>query len=248
MKMLPAIDLIQGHAVRLIQGDYGKQTTYGDPVRIAHAYAQSGASMVHIVDLDAAKSGQSHEATRQIIKTIIDETGLAVEIGGGIRKASDIEAWLSQGVWRCVLGTSAVTVEGFAKDMVTQFGRRVIVGIDAKDGLVAIHGWTAVADLSAAEFARQMAQYGYDECIYTDIAQDGMLRGANIDFAVQLARASGLGVIVSGGVRDIDDVQRAVAAKKDGITGLIAGKSLVEGTLDLKLAMAIINKEGGAAV
>ncbi len=240
MKMLPAIDLLEGQAVRLTQGDYQRKDAYGDPLALAASYERDGASYVHVVDLGAAKSGTTDQQTRDIVARIVKETSLQVELGGGIRTAVDIERWLSLGVWRCVLGTSAVRIEGFAQEMVEKFTQQVIVGIDARQGLVATHGWTQVASMTAMDFAKKLAQDGYTECIYTDIAQDGMMHGANWQGAIELAETSGLGVIVSGGVRDVRDVAQALSLSQRGITGLIAGKSLVEGTLDLHEAITLM--------
>lgn len=241
--MLPAIDLLEGQAVRLTQGDYQRKEAYGDPLELAKSYEKNGASHVHVVDLGAAKSGATDKQTRDIVDRIVKETSLHVELGGGIRTAQDIDQWLSLGVWRCVLGTSAVRVEGFAKEMVEKFTKQVIVGIDARQGFVATNGWTQVAPMTAIDFAKGLAHDGYDECIYTDIANDGMMHGANWQGAVELAEASGLFVIVSGGVRDIHDVAQAILLQQRGITGLIAGKSLVEGTLDLHDAIELIKEK-----
>ncbi len=240
MKMLPAIDLLGGQAVRLTQGDYQRKEAYGDPLALAASYEQHGASYVHVVDLDAAKSGVTDQQTRDIVARIVKETSLQVELGGGIRTGLDVERWLSLGVWRCVLGTSAVRVEGFAQEMVKKYKQHVIVGIDTRQGFVATNGWTQVATMTAIDFAKILAQDGYTECIYTDIARDGMMHGANWQGAVELAEASGLGVAVSGGVRDIRDVGQALSLSQRGITGLIAGKSLVEGTLDLHEAITLM--------
>ncbi len=242
MIILPAIDLIDGQAVRLTQGDYGSQKNYGDPLELALSYVENGATHLHVVDLDAAKSGETKATTRTILQSIIKETELRIEIGGGIRDQSSIEQWLSLGVWRCILGTAAIRNPQFARDMVEQFGEQVIVGIDAKSGQVASDGWTKVADLSAVDFAKQLHEFGYKSCIYTDIAKDGMLAGANFESSVALAKTSGLTVIVSGGVKDIVDVKQALQYQEEGIAGIIAGKSLVEGTLDLGKAIELVKQ------
>ncbi len=245
MLIFPAIDLFQGKAVRLRQGDYDQQTIYGDPLEIALRYREAGATHVHLVDLDAARSGQAHSDTRRIVGAILEETGLKLQIGGGIRTRQNIESWLDAGVWRCVLGTAAVKNPEFACEMVQMFGLQVTVGIDAKDGFVATQGWVETQDITAQEFASKMAACGLQECIYTDIGKDGMLTGANIEASIELAKVSGLSVIVSGGVRDLEDVRKIAALHSDGLGGLIAGKSLYEGTLDLREALLTAEKLDG---
>lgn len=240
MMIYPAIDLLDGQAVRLRQGDYQDSTSYGDPLAIARRYAQDGATHLHVVDLDAARSGITSEATKEIVRAILQETALHVQVGGGIRTADDVAAWLALGVQRCILGTAAARDPMFAKRMVVQFGTGVVVGIDARAGVVATQGWvTQETGLTAIAFAQQLAEYGYTECIHTDIARDGMLSGANIAASIDLAVASGLSVIVSGGVKDLQDVQAVREGAARGLSGMIAGKSLYEGTLSLPEALRV---------
>lgn len=239
MMILPAIDLIGGQAVRLSQGDYTKRSTYGDPLALARSYADAGARQLHLVDLDAAKSGQSHPETERIVQAIGEQLGLQVELGGGIRTAQDVQRWLSLGVWRCVLGTAAIRDYAFARAMADTWGAQVVIGIDARDGLVATHGWQKTEGVTAQEVAIAMKEMGYQDCVHTDISKDGMLTGANVEASAALARLSGLRVVVSGGVRDIRDIAAALALEDAGISGVIAGKSLVEGTLALDQALQL---------
>ncbi len=235
-RLYPAIDLLAGQAVRLRQGDYDAKTVYGDPVALALGYRQAGATHLHMVDLDAARTGARSPQTRDIVASIVAATGLMVQIGGGIRNQEDVEYWLALGVWRCVLGTVAAHDPRLAGVLRAAFGERVAVGIDARGGRVATQGWTRTEGRLAVELAQELCAHGYTECVYTDIARDGMLSGANIESAVALSRASGLSVIVSGGVKDLEDVRRVRERAADGLSGVILGRSLLEGTLDLREA------------
>lgn len=238
MRVLPAIDLLAGEVVRLRQGDYGTKTSYGDPVMLAWTYRGAGAEYLHIVDLGAARTGAFDGVTYETVIRIVRETALRVELGGGVRSEDDVERWLQAGVWRCVLGTAAVRDPGMAERAVKRFGDRVIVGIDARDGRVATQGWTQTEGRLAADLAAQMRAIGFSECIHTDIARDGMLTGPNIEASCNLSRSSGLSVIVSGGVRNLEDVRAIKAREQEGLSGMILGLSLLVGTLDLKDALA----------
>lgn len=242
MILLPAIDMIGGQAVRLRQGDYTKQSDYGDPLALACSYKEAGATFLHVVDLDAARTATPHPRTPMIIADIVRETGLQVELGGGIRTALQVQEWLSLGVWRCVLGTAAIKDHGFAREMAARFGARVVIGIDARAGLVATSGWLETQDMRAVDVACAMKELGFTDCVYTDISKDGMLSGANVEASAKLAEASGLRVIVSGGVRDLEDIKAAQACRHRGVAGVIAGKSVVEGTLDLAEAIAFMSR------
>lgn len=244
MRVLPAIDLLSGEAVRLRQGDYGKKTSYGDPVMLAWSYRGAGAEYVHIVDLGAARTGAFDGVTYGTVSRIVRETGLQVEIGGGIRSEDDVDRWLSAGVWRCVLGTAAARDPGMAERVVKQFGERVVVGIDARDGRVATQGWTETEGRLASDLAAQMRAFGFTECIHTDIARDGMLSGPNVEASCSLSHSSGLSVIVSGGVKDLEDVRAIREREEEGLSGMIVGRSLLEGTLDLKAALAEARGDG----
>lgn len=240
MNLFPAIDLLGGQAVRLTQGDYSRQSSYGDPLGIARGYALAGATHVHVVDLSAARSGRPDPEVQAIVRQIVAETDLLVQLGGGIRSREAVAEWLDIGVWRCVLGTAAIRDYHFAETMVGEFGEAVVIGIDAREGLVATAGWETTERLTAVEVASAMKAFGFGECIHTDIGRDGMLAGANVEASAQLAQVSGLRVIVSGGVRDEEDIRRVVGSQARGLVGVIAGKSLLEGTLDLTRALAIV--------
>lgn len=240
MILLPAVDMIGLQAVRLRQGDFSQQSDYGSPLTLAMTYAKAGASHLHLVDLDAARTGESHQDTRALVATIIAETGLQVELGGGIRTPEQVADWLSLGVWRCVLGTAAIRDHAFARAMAHTWGERVAIGIDARNGYVATGGWLQTEAVSAVEVACIMRELGFQDCIYTDISKDGMLGGANVADAVALAERSGLQVVVSGGVCDLQDIAAALASRHRGISGIIAGKSLIEGTLVLQDALALV--------
>lgn len=244
MLIMPAIDLLEGRAVRLQQGNYDQVTVYGEPLDIAKRYKADGATHIHIVDLDAARSGVAHSATRKTVAEIITQTGLEVEIGGGIRTREDLQSWLQMGVWRCILGTAAVQDLSFVCAMIAAYGHRVTVGIDARDGYVATQGWTVTGRVLAEDFAVKLQACGLQDCIHTDIGKDGMLAGANVEASVRIAQASGMRVIVSGGVRDLDDVRRVASLETSGLMGLIAGKSLFAGTLDLKEALKVAADQG----
>ncbi len=229
--------------MRLRQGDYDARTVYGDPVQLAAAYREAGATHLHMVDLDAARTGSRSPQTSGIVSRIVAETGLTVQIGGGIRTRGDVQYWLGIGVWRCVLGTVAARDPRFAGELCGEFGERVTVGIDARGGMVATQGWTKTEGREAVDLAAELRGYGYTECVYTDIARDGMLSGANIESAVALAAASGLAVIVSGGVKDLGDVRSVRDHELQGLSGVILGKSLLEGTLDLHAAVRAMQED-----
>lgn len=241
MNIFPAIDLLDGQAVRLFQGDYEQKTGYGDPLEIAHRYAEAGAKYLHLVDLGAAKKGQTADSTLATIKRILTETELKVEVGGGIRSEEDIKRWRELGVWRCVIGTRAAEDPEFARIAYEHYGDAVIVGIDARGEMVATHGWTQNSEKGLIEFAKQLYSYGYRECIYTDIEKDGTLQGASVLKSVRLAEESGLRVVVSGGVKDLDDITAMPKYEKQGISGVIIGKALFTGKLDLRAALLAAN-------
>ena len=243
MRLFPAIDLIDGQAVRLVKGDFERQTMYGDPLEVASRYAEAGATHLHLVDLEAAKSGHPSSGTVEIVARIIAETGLTVELGGGIRSAADVERWLVVGVWRCVIGTKAAESPEYARQLYESYADSVIVGIDSRDGMVATRGWLEESAWTALDFAKALNQMGYQECIFTDIQRDGMLQGANWQQSTQLAAASGLKVVVSGGVSDMGDVRALLENERRGISGAIVGKALFTGKLDLREALIAV--QGG---
>lgn len=240
MQLFPAIDLMNGQAVRLYKGDFEQQSQYGNPLDVALRYVEAGATHVHLVDLDAAKTGETSSTTAQIVERIVTETKLLVELGGGIRSELAVERWLNSGVWRCIVGTRAAEDPKFTNSLFASFGDAVIVGIDARDGMVATKGWTENSAWTTNEFAKVLFQMGYRECIFTDIERDGTLQGANLNLSVQLAAASGLKVVVSGGVSNLQDVLAMKAFENMGISGAIIGKALFSGKIDLRDALAAV--------
>lgn len=230
MIIYPAIDLLNGKCVRLYRGDYGKVTEYSaDPVAVARSIADLGAKWIHVVDLDAAKSGTA--VNRPIIQAIAAETGLKVQTGGGIRDLASIEALLGAGVSRCVIGTAAVRDPGFAALALARYADHLAVGIDSRNGMVRVSGWTEDSGIDTLTLARRMRELGCQRIVYTDIERDGALSGPSLASSRELMDKSGLEVIVSGGVSSGDDI---MACKRMGAAGVIVGKALYEGKVDLK--------------
>jgi phosphoribosylformimino-5-aminoimidazole carboxamide ribotide isomerase len=234
----PAIDLRAGHVVRLKEGDPTRQTTYSDdPAKIATQWLQAGAHWLHVVNLDGAfreKDGPNHEAHRAILDTA-KRFDAQVQLGGGIRAIPMIENALSHGVSRVVLGTIAVERPQVVADAINRFGtEKIAVGIDARDGLARVHGWQSNSGMVATELALQMRSLGVRTIIFTDISRDGLGSGLNISSTRALADATGLDVIASGGVHTLDDV---IAAREAKLAGVIVGRALYEGTIDLKDAL-----------
>ena len=235
MVIYPAIDLYDGKAVRLYKGDYAQMTVYSEnPAEVAKDFAAKGASHIHLVDLEGAKSGQTpnFETVCAIKKT----TGLFCEIGGGVRSMEVIARYLDAGIDRVILGTAAVTEPGFVEEAVRMYGDRIAVGIDIKDGFVAIKGWTEKSDLEAFAFCGRMEKLGVKTLICTDISKDGAMQGANHELYRQLSQRFDMQIIASGGVSSIEDVQKL--AKLD-IHGAIIGKAYYTGAIDLKDAIEV---------
>ncbi len=229
MIVYPAIDLKGGQCVRLKQGDMAQATVYGDdPAAVAAAFERQGARWLHVVDLDGAFAGESRN--REAIAAILAAVNMPVQLGGGIRTMAALEALLGMGVRRAILGTAALRDQAFLREAVETFGPRVAVGIDARDGRVAVQGWAEVSDMTAAELARCVADVGVQTIIYTDIARDGMLSGPNFDATAALITPGGPGVIVSGGVASLEHVRRAEAIEAAGI---IIGRALYTGDIRL---------------
>ncbi|MCQ2751701.1 MAG: 1-(5-phosphoribosyl)-5-[(5-phosphoribosylamino)methylideneamino]imidazole-4-carboxamide isomerase [Coriobacteriales bacterium] len=227
MIILPAIDLRNGQAVRLTQGDYNRQDTYFDDVlALAQRYKDAGFDKLHVVDLDAAKEGSRCNATsiKQITSVV------SAELGGGIRCLADCDAAFDLGVSNAIIGTAAVKDPGFVKDAVAKYGEKIIVSIDAKNGKVATHGWQQTSDVDALEFALKMREIGVKTIVYTDISKDGMLCGPNFVELERMHKESGLQVIASGGISCIEDVQKV---KQMGLYACIVGKALYEGKISL---------------
>lgn len=232
MKIFPAIDLRNGKAVRLFQGDYDQMTVYHDrPLEAALDFQNQGAKYLHVVDLDGAKDGCL--VNDQQIREIVTETDLYVEVGGGIREEWQVEGYLSCGVGRIILGTVAVTNFPFLEQMVKQYGSRIAVGVDARDGKVAINGWKEVTDVDSFRFCQRLQDAGVSSVIYTDIARDGSMQGTNVEAYGQLSQIQGLELIASGGIRSVEDL----GALRGLVGGAIIGKALYTGSFDLKQAL-----------
>jgi phosphoribosylformimino-5-aminoimidazole carboxamide ribotide isomerase len=239
MQIWPAIDLRGGRCVRLCQGDYQRETVYGeDPVAMARHWVAEGASRLHLVDLDGARDGagiDGRTANFDVISAVAKSSGVEIQLGGGIRDESTIEAILALGILRVVVGTRAVAEPQWLRDVARRWPKRIVLGIDARDGLVATHGWLNTSRIEAIEFARQFADEPLAAIVYTDIATDGMLAGPNVAAMGEMQRAVALPVIASGGVTTAEDVSQLAKA---GLAGCIIGRSLYEGRIPLRDALA----------
>ena len=237
MDLLPAIDILDGKAVRLAKGDYARVTVYNDsPVDQAKEFEQKGVRWIHVVDLNGARSGSPENI--DLVEQIVAQTSLSVEVGGGVRAIDTIARLVDAGAARVVLGTKLVTDKEFAQAALEDFGGVLTAGIDAKGGEVAIEGWREGAGVPAADLVREMAAMGYGHLVFTDIARDGMQTGIDVAAYERIAAAFGHPVIASGGVATIDDV-RALGAVAASIEGVITGRAVYEGTLDLEAALAL---------
>ncbi|MBC8078764.1 MAG: 1-(5-phosphoribosyl)-5-[(5-phosphoribosylamino)methylideneamino]imidazole-4-carboxamide isomerase [Gorillibacterium sp.] len=233
--LYPAIDIRGGKCVRLVQGDYNQETIYHDsPVEAAQAWASQGAEWIHLVDLDGAKAG--HPVNHEVIGAIAKTVKVPVQIGGGLRTLEDIELLLFLGVSRVILGTAAIEDRPFVKRVLNDYGDRVAIGLDARDGLVATRGWLTTSEVRAEDLAAELAAEGAQTFIFTDISRDGMMGGPNVEAIVRLAQASGRPVIASGGVSRYEDLERLAGHEADGIAGAIVGKALYTGSIELKEA------------
>lgn len=231
MNIYPAVDLLGGKCVRLKQGKYDQVTVYNDdPIAQAFQFKEAGAKWIHVVDLDAAKSGipTNHE----IIKRISIETGLMVDTGGGIRNMDTLRRWIEDyGVSRCVIGTSAIKDRKFTEEALKLYGDKIAIGIDAHDGEVAVDGWTAGSGVKAVDFALTMKSIGAQTVVFTDISRDGMLTGPAFESTKELVEVTGLNVVASGGIGSDEDI---MYIKGSGCEGVIVGKAIYEGRVDLK--------------
>lgn len=233
MKIFPAIDLRGGKVVRLTKGDYDRMKTYSDsPLETAKMFEAAGAENLHIVDLDSAKNGGDENSA--IICEIAAKTKLFIQTGGGIRSEEKIKKYLNAGIGRVILGTAAVNNLPFLTDMVNKFGAHIAVGVDAKDNMVAVNGWTQKTDVDSIEFCRQLRDIGVETVIYTDISKDGMLSGTNLAVYNKLSEIKGLNIIASGGISSIDDIK---ALTEIECYGAIIGKAIYENRIDLKEAL-----------
>ena len=232
MKLYPAIDLHNGKCVRLYKGDYNEVTEYGNPVEMAQKWKKMGATFLHLVDLDGAKDGYS--INLESVKRIIEEVKIDVELGGGIRNLEQISNILNLGVKRVILGSSALNLD-FVKEAILKFGSdKIVIGIDCKNMMVATHGWLNVSNINAIDFAKMLKEIGVKTIIFTDIAKDGTLEGINLEQTKKLIDETKLDIIASGGAKTNLDIKNA---KEIGAYGIILGKSIYSGSIDLKNAI-----------
>ena len=235
MNIIPAIDLIDGKAVRLQKGDYAKVTVYSDrPEEVAKSFYEQGARFLHVVDLDGAKSGKADNF--ETVKKIVEATELSVEVGGGIRSMDIVDLYASIGVDRIILGTAALTDPDFLKEAVARYGDRIAVGVDIKDGMVAIKGWTEVSNVSCDDFCKYLEEIGVSSVICTDISKDGMMSGTNLELYRSLCEKFALKIVASGGVSTLEDVRALIDMK---VFGAILGKALYTGAIDLAEAVKL---------
>lgn len=235
MQIYPAIDIRGGQCVRLRQGDYAQETVFGaDPAALARRWVSEGAAFLHIVDLDGAKEG--HPVNGPSIRAIVQASGVPCQLGGGLRSDRDIAEALSWGVQRVVIGTRALQAPGWLEEMARKYPNTIVLGIDARDGRVATHGWLDVSTESALDLARRLSTLPLAALVYTDIGRDGMLQGANVAAMAEMCRATTLPVIASGGVTTLDDVRRLAELP---LAGCIVGRALYEGRLNLKEILAV---------
>lgn len=235
MVIYPAIDLYEGKAVRLYKGDYQQMTIYSDnPVDVSCEFAKKGATHIHLVDLEGAKTGDTPNF--EVVRNIKQATGLFCEIGGGIRSMDVIRRYIEAGIDRVILGTAAVTDPEFLQEAIAQYGKRIAVGVDIRDGYVAIKGWTEKSELEAISFCEKLEQLGVSSLICTDISKDGAMQGANHDLYQQLSSKFSMDIIASGGVSSLEDVQRLAKMK---IHGAIIGKAYYTGAIDLSEAIEV---------
>jgi len=238
MIVFPAIDIRDGKCVRLLKGDFQQETIFSDsPAAMAKKWQSQGAKYLHLVDLDGALAGSSQNLTA--IKEILSVVDIPVELGGGIRTMEQIETLLALGITRVILGSAAVKNPDLVRKACAKFGERIVVGIDAKDGIVAVEGWGKSGNIGVIELAQKMKAAGVKTIIYTDINRDGTLSGVNVEATVKLAQESGIKIVASGGVKSLEDIRVLKAQEAAGIEGVIAGKSIYMGTLDLAAAIKI---------
>lgn len=244
MIVFPAIDLKDGKVVRLAEGDMARATVYGDdPAAQARIFAEAGAEHLHVVDLDGSFAGESRN--RAAVEAIIAAFPGHVQLGGGIRDAKAVEGWFNLGVARVVMGSAALKNPGFVREMARAWEGGIVVAVDARDGMVATEGWAEVSDVPVVDLARRFEDAGVAALLFTDIGRDGLMKGVNIEATVDLARRVDIPVIASGGVKGLDDIHILALHAGDGIEGVITGRALYEGRLDLTAALAIGRKAAG---
>lgn len=244
MKIIPAVDIKGGRCVRLTQGRENQETVYSDdPQAMAEYWDEQGAQLIHVVDLDGAFQGLPKNAN--IIKNIIYSSTVDIQVGGGIRTLEAIASYISAGAYRVILGTIAHEEPDFVAEACKQFPGKIMIGIDARDGNVAVKGWTEVSEQKAADLAQAMEPMGVAGFIFTDISRDGMLQGPNLDSIRQFARATSLPVIASGGISGIQDVVSLLSLESEGVEGMITGKALYDKRLDFKEALKRVRDHAG---
>ncbi len=246
MLIIPAIDLKDGHCVRLEQGEMDRATVFSEePAAMARHWVKQGARRLHLVDLNGAFAGKP--VNEEAIKAIVQEMGdeIPVQLGGGIRDLDTIERYLDDGIRYVIIGTAAVKNPGFLHEACDAFPGHIIVGLDARDGKVAVDGWSKVTDHDVVDLAQRFQDYGVEAVIYTDIGRDGMLTGVNIDATVKLAQALHIPVIASGGITNLDDVRNLSAVAGEGIMGAITGRAIYQGTLDFAAAQKLADELAG---
>ena len=239
MILFPAIDLKEGVCVRLEQGDMARATVFNrDPAAQAHAFETQGFKHLHVVDLDGAFAGKPMNVTA--VERILETVGQCVQLGGGIRDMKTVDGWLGKGVNRVIIGTAAVRDPAFVKEAAKKHPKRIAVGLDARDGKVAVEGWAEQSELTVLDIARRFEDAGVAAIIYTDVARDGMLKGINWESTIALANAISIPVIASGGLASIEDIRRMTQPDANKLEGAIAGRALYDGRLDPAAAIAML--------
>ncbi len=239
MKLFPAIDIIDGCAVRLVKGDYAQKTVYStNPIAVAKSFAEAGAAYLHLVDLEGAKDGSTPNL--EVIREIVKESGLLVEVGGGIRSEETVQKYLETGVFRVILGTAAVQDPDFLKGMIEKYGEKIAVGVDIKDGMVAVKGWTELSQESCFDFCGKLEKIGVKTIICTDISKDGLLAGTNLALYQEMSEKFSVDIVASGGVTTLEDINQL---QRMGLYGAILGKALYTGNIDLKQAVNLTKGE-----
>lgn len=232
----PAIDILNGKCVRLLQGDYEKGTVYGNsPFEMAKRFVEDGAEWIHVVDLDGAKTGK--RVNHQHVAQVTSKLPVKVQVGGGIRTESDIEYYLQKGAARIILGSAAISNPPFVEAMLKKYGEQIAIGIDAKDGYVSIEGWIKTSQLKAIDLAKELVEKGAKTFIFTDIQTDGMLSGPNVEAVLEMARETKASIIASGGVSSLEDLKRLNALRLEGVSGVIVGKAIYTKRVRLKEAL-----------
>jgi len=238
MLIIPAIDIRNGRVVRLIQGDFEQETVYDDdPVGVARKWESEGAELIHIVDLDGAREGRPENL--KLVEDIAREISIPVELGGGVRNLRTIESILDKGIERVILGTEAVESPEIIKKACREFGERIVVGIDAKDGLVVVRGWVSSTSRKAIDLAEEMEGAGVRTIIFTDIKRDGMLSGPNLESLREMLKAITIPLIASGGISSLEDINSIKSLGDEKLQGVIVGKALYDGRVNLREAIAV---------